>query len=238
MQVIKYETPREEFKNLQGPIVFLAGPTVRGNQQHLTSWRIEAVEEFRRQGFFGTLILPEFEDKTESDQYRYDLPSWEIAGMIIADCVMFWIPRTRELIGLTTNFELGFWLGVEDGEKKITYGRPDDSYRHKYQDIAWDLMRGENNYDYKTDTWKKKTFFNNLKALVEASIHVSEYIYTYGYNDTLILRRSDVLRQSKSKSFEEINMGDFKITLQTMNEMINIIFTEGGEFKYLKRRFI
>ncbi|HUU88481.1 MAG TPA: hypothetical protein VMX17_12115 [Candidatus Glassbacteria bacterium] len=35
------------------PSVFLAGPTVRGNQPHLISWRFEAIEQFRKQDFSG-----------------------------------------------------------------------------------------------------------------------------------------------------------------------------------------
>lgn len=235
MKVIKYETPREEFKNLQGPVVFLAGPTVRGNQQHLTSWRIEAVEEFRRQGFFGTLILPEFEDRTESDQFRYDLPTWEFAGMDAANCVMFWIPRTRELIGLTTNFELGVWLGRHDYHAKITYGRPDDAYRHMYQDIMWDSLRNEKNYDHVTNTWKTKTFHNNLPDLVAQSIRIAERGFCV-YNNALILTREDLNPYSKSKPFELVGLVDLKISIQDMSCYREIIFTQSNEFKYLKRR--
>ena len=80
MNVLRYETPETEFQNYTDkPIIFLAGPTVRGNQPHLTSWRFAAIEEFKNQGFDGTLIVPEFTSKFESDQYRYDIPEWEFA---------------------------------------------------------------------------------------------------------------------------------------------------------------
>ena len=64
MNVLRYETSEKEFENYTDkPIIFLAGPTVRGNQPHLTSWRFAAIEEFKKQGFDGTLIVPEFTDK-------------------------------------------------------------------------------------------------------------------------------------------------------------------------------
>jgi hypothetical protein len=135
MNVFRYETPSSEFERSDIPVVFLAGPTVRGNQQHLQpSWRFDAIEKFRSRGFAGTLIVPEFADCAASDKDRTDLPIWEYAGLKLADCIMFWVPRTRELIGLTTNFELGYWLRERC---KVVYGRPDDAYRIDYLDILW-----------------------------------------------------------------------------------------------------
>jgi len=117
------------------PSVFLAGPTVRGNQPHLISWRFEAIERFRKQGFSGNLIIPEFSNKYESDQVRYDIPQWEFEGLIKSNVIMFWIPRTRELIGLTTNHEFGYWTARD--RDKVVYGRPNDAYRISYMDIMW-----------------------------------------------------------------------------------------------------
>jgi len=131
---IRYETKMADV-DFNLPTVFLAGPTVRGNQQHLTSWRPEAVELFRKKQFGGNLIIPEFTNKTESDKYRYDLPRWEFHGLRMSHTNMFWIPRTRELIGLTTNHEHGYWMAKN--RSKVVYGRPDDAYRMMYLDIMW-----------------------------------------------------------------------------------------------------
>lgn len=134
MNEIRYETPIADVDwNL--PSVFLAGPTVRGNQPHLTSWRFAAADLFDEKGFEGNLIIPEFRNSFESDKYRYDIPQWEFAGLQKCHVIMFWIPRTRELIGLTTNHEHGYWLGRD--RSKIVYGRPDDAYRMTYLDIMW-----------------------------------------------------------------------------------------------------
>lgn len=163
MKIIKYETPIFDLPKEFGsePIVFLAGPTVRGNQRHLTSWRRDAEAEFERQGFKGVLISPEFEDKTESDQYRYDIPQWEFFGLKYCDVIMFWVARTRELIGLTTNFELGYWIAKEPS--KIVYGRPHDAYRVKYSDIMWDRLVNASNPT-------NRPIFNELKDTVSEVI--------------------------------------------------------------------
>lgn len=134
MNIIKYDTLNEEI-DYSIPTIFLAGPTVRGNQPHLKSWRIEAVKVFEDKGFNGNLILPEFPDISESDQARYDLPIWEFSCMRNSHVIMFWVPRTKELIGLTTNYELGFWTAHD--RFKVIYGRPNDAYRTEYLDIMW-----------------------------------------------------------------------------------------------------
>lgn len=134
MREIRYETLVEDI-DLRKQTVFLAGPTVRGNQPHLTSWRFEAARLFREEGFEGNLIIPEFTDRKESDQFRYDIPQWEFFGLTNAHAIMFWIPRTRELIGLTTNHELGYWMARDRG--KVIYGRPNDAFRMTYCDIMW-----------------------------------------------------------------------------------------------------
>jgi hypothetical protein len=82
---IRYETPTEDI-DTQLQTVFLAGPTVRGNQPQLTSVRLFAVRLFKRFNFHGNLIIPEFTNPTESDQFRYDIHhcrytgGWEIMG--------------------------------------------------------------------------------------------------------------------------------------------------------------
>ena len=134
MREIRYETPIENV-DFNVKTVFLAGPTVRGNQSHLTSWRTEAVEIFKRNNYVGNLIIPEFTDRFESDQFRYDIPVWEYNGLQKSHVIMFWIPRTRDLIGLTTNHEHGYWMALR--REKVIYGRPNDAYRMSYLDIMW-----------------------------------------------------------------------------------------------------
>jgi len=132
----RYETPVETVKNVTGKVIFLAGPTVRGNQLHLQpSWRYKAEEIFQKSNFDGTIIIPEFTSNTESDKGKFDIPLWENEGLKRADCILFWIARTRELIALTTNFEFGYWIAKD--REKLVYGRPNDAYRIAYGDIMW-----------------------------------------------------------------------------------------------------
>lgn len=133
-KITLYETLETDI-DFSMPSVFLAGPTVRGNQPHLKSWRVEAINVFKSKGFNGNLIIPEFGSATESDQFRYDVPVWEFFGLRNCSCIMFWVPRTKELIGLTTNHEHGYWMGRE--REKMVYGRPNDAYRVSYLDIMW-----------------------------------------------------------------------------------------------------
>jgi len=169
MNIINYETFAEDI-DYSIPSIFLAGPTVRGHQTHLASWRIEAWELFKKNGFEGNLILPEFSNKTESDEVRYDIPKWEFIGLKNCHCIMFWVPRTRELIGLTTNHEHGYWMG-RDREKMI-YGRPRDAYRMSYLDIMWVE-------DYK-DRYGKNSgapIYTTLEKTVNASIVKADEIF-------------------------------------------------------------
>ena len=158
----RYEETQEMIGSITRPTIFLAGPTVRGHQTHLTSWRFEAIEEFKRQGFEGDLIIPEFTSKTESDKGREDIPMWEFNGLKKADCIMFWIPRTRELIALTTNMEFGYWQGREP--QKIVYGRPDDAYRIGYLDIMWKAV-AEETQDYNGNIYN--TLEDTVKGCIE-----------------------------------------------------------------------
>lgn len=159
-KVIRYDDKsKEEISKLGGPVVFLAGPTVRGHQQHLQpSWRFECIEEFDRQGYNGSLIIPEFNSLTESDKGKEWLPLWEYEGLKTAGAILFWIPRTRELIGLTTNWEFGYWMGRN--RDKVIYGRPDDAYRIDYLDIMWEAVWETN----------PPPIHNTLKGCVEECI--------------------------------------------------------------------
>lgn len=161
MEVLRYDVPIDLVNKAKKPIIFLAGPTVRGNQQHLTSWRFEAIEIFKSLNFDGTLVVPEFIDKTESDKGRVELPIWEDNGLTQADCILFWLPRTRELIGLNTNSEHGYWLAKNP--QKLVYGRPDDAFRIQYNDIMWNKVF--------SDFGIIEPIYNNLEDTIKASIN-------------------------------------------------------------------
>lgn len=165
MDVLRYETPQDDLGNFASPRIFLAGPTVRGHQQHLQpSWRFAAIDEFKERGFQGSLIIPEFLNKSESDKGRADIPIWEYEGLKVADCILFWISRTKELIGLTTNFELGYWMRWRE---KLVYGRPDDAYRIGYLDIIWKKDHDE----YQVGS---REIHSTLASTISAALNVTD----------------------------------------------------------------
>ena len=170
--VLKYETSPDMIKylyNSEKPIIFLAGCTVRGNQTHLTSWRFAAIEEYNKQGFDGYLIVPEFTSKTESDKGKVELPIWEFTGLKVCDVIMFWIPRTKELIGLTTAQEIGYWMARK--RAKVVYGRPNDAYRIQYGDIMWRADADDRNLGC-------TEIYSDLESTIRESISMATYFKT------------------------------------------------------------
>ncbi|MFA5311681.1 MAG: nucleoside 2-deoxyribosyltransferase domain-containing protein [Methanomassiliicoccales archaeon] len=169
MNIITYETPCNAI-DLKQPTIFLAGPTVRGNQYHLLpSWRDEAIKLFQQANFHGNLIVPEFLKTTISDKYRYDLPEWEFFGLSNCHVILFWIPRTKELIGLTTNYEIGYWTARD--RKKIVYGRPDNAYRIQYLDVMWYADGKQQNHEE-----QNYPIYNTLPKTVVASLQLTKNI--------------------------------------------------------------
>lgn len=116
-----------ELIHLEGPSIFLAGPTPRS--QNVSSWRPAAVQEFESQGFGGTLLLPE--DRSGVFNCTYDAQvEWEEAGLSASSCIMFWVPRSfPDMPAFTTNDEWGSWK--KSG--KVTWGAPQEAEKVSYQ---------------------------------------------------------------------------------------------------------
>ena len=162
MQIYKYETSMGKI-DFSISTCFLAGPSVRKDQPHLKSWRPDAVNIFRKYGFDGNIIIPEFSGPIESATHNFGLPLWEFEGLKRSDVILFWIPRTEEMIGLTTNYELGYWTAMD--RNKVVYGRPDSAYRMSYCDTMWvedSKSRGQNDIEC--------PIYNVLEQAVIASI--------------------------------------------------------------------
>lgn len=140
MKTFHYE---DELKEKKKSRIFLAGPTVRGPEQaDLVSWRKEALELFHSANFDGELVIPEFRmPRWEMNLTTHYILTWEYHGLCSSDVIMFWIPRTERLIGLTTNHELGFWCARKPS--KVVYGRPDDAVAIRYTDFMWKVVNDE-----------------------------------------------------------------------------------------------
>ena len=117
-----------ELLDVRGVSVFLAGPTPRSPE--VVSWRPKAILEFEKQGFSGTLLVPE--DRSGVFKSSYDEQvEWEEAGLHLSTCIMFWVPRDlKTLPGLTTNDEWGQWKR----SGKVTWGAPPEAEKVSYQE--------------------------------------------------------------------------------------------------------
>lgn len=113
-------------------MIFLAGPTPR--DKNVASWRGQALEELARQGYTGTVFVPEtregtFNDWGHDDVYR-DQVEWEEAALNRSDCILFWIPRDMAIMpGMTTNTEWGVW----HDSGRVVLGTPRGAHAVKYQ---------------------------------------------------------------------------------------------------------
>ena len=115
------------------PSIFLAGPTPRSN--NIESWRKEAIKILEQLEFDGIVYIPECNFSSTTFDYNKQV-SWEWEAMENADIIAFWIPRSKELPGFTTNVEFGYW--VAKNKFKVYYGRPDNAIKNEYLDKLYD----------------------------------------------------------------------------------------------------
>lgn len=127
MQIIYAQQP---FPNKVIKSIFLAGPTPRTND--IISWRKEALKILEKLNYDGTVFVPEASDSKFYDNYNNQV-EWEHEGLQKCDCIVFWIPRSVNLPGFTTNIELG--LFYKSG--KVVFGFPNDTpHTHYIDNIA------------------------------------------------------------------------------------------------------
>lgn len=95
---------------IEGPSLFLAGPTPR--DPIVPSWRREALAVLENLGFSGTVLVPERHNWETAFEYL-DQVEWEYAGLEQVTVIVFWIPRDLTLLpGFTTNVEFGRYVGT------------------------------------------------------------------------------------------------------------------------------
>lgn len=111
---------------IEGPSVFLAGPTPRNAQTQ--SWRPAFINDLIAAGFRGTVLTPEI--RVYEEGYDYDKQvEWENEGLNKADIIVFWVPRElKEMPGFTTNIEFGEWM--KSG--KVILGYPKEAVKMNY----------------------------------------------------------------------------------------------------------
>jgi 8-oxo-dGTP pyrophosphatase MutT (NUDIX family) len=117
---------REDLPASVTQTIFLAGPTPRSPA--VKSWRPAVIAELERQGFAGTVFVPEPRGGAWASAYE-DQIVWEEASLHAADCILFWVPRDMETLpGLTTNVEWGTWAS----SGKVVLSAPPGAAHVKY----------------------------------------------------------------------------------------------------------
>lgn len=107
--------------------IFLAGPSPRGEVADWNgTWRSEAVAILRRAGFDGHVFIP----LPFAGQDYEETTAWEEHFLDLADQIVFWVPRSEELPGFTTNVEFGEWM--KSG--KVNLGYPAGTCKMRFLD--------------------------------------------------------------------------------------------------------
>ena len=134
--------------------IFLAGPCPR--KDYHDDWRYEAFDLLEKIGFKGTVITPTNENyqKIAGTDALSQQTWWEHTAMSTASAIVFWIPRSKEHPGFTTNIEFGEWFK----KPNTFFGWPKDAEHNNYLGIRLE----ENGKKFET------TLFKTLKNAVDA----------------------------------------------------------------------
>ena len=129
--------------------VFLAGPSPRDDK--IKSWRIRAIELFKKYEFDGSLFIPERKNWKAKFNYE-DQIEWELQGLEWCETHMFWVPRDLKIMpAFTTNVEFGM---IVPNKRNVFYGRPDDAPKNTYLDFLY-------------KRYHKKQIYDNLEKMIK-----------------------------------------------------------------------
>lgn len=107
--------------------IFLAGPSPRDPAQ--PNWRPEALAALEAMGYDGVVFVPLPRSGDWSHGYDTQV-EWELAHLNMADVVLFWVPRSKDLPALTTNVEFGAYFDTG----KAILGYPKEATQMRYLD--------------------------------------------------------------------------------------------------------
>ena len=166
--------------------IFLAGPVPR---TQTISWRAEAEQYLRNQGYNGTIYNPEVSTANYENYYNEQF-AWEHKMLDKSDIIVFWIPRkikNQEALGLTTNIEFGLYAK----SNKLIVGFPKNADEVQYIEkcceendipcyntleevldkaisMAKNKMRSETECDIPLFIWENEQFQNWYQTQLEA----------------------------------------------------------------------
>ena len=139
-------TSLDDIKNA----IFLAGPCPRKNYDVEDKWRKEAIDILKEIGFEGCVLnptnknYPKMKDITKQTE-------WEEEAMKKASAIVFWLPRSEEHPGFTSNIEIGYWVD----KPGVYIGFPDE-----------DKDKNSNPYIEVKAKQNKKKIYKTLKDMI------------------------------------------------------------------------
>lgn len=127
------------------PSIFLAGPSLRPDQfnlAELSRWRNNFVSILAESDLpflkEVNIIIPEYRDEKQPSDWTYSRQvSWEMEQMKKATIIGFWIQRTTETPGFTTNIEFGEYMN----SGKIVVGFPENTLKNEYIEERLNQMK-------------------------------------------------------------------------------------------------
>lgn len=193
--------------------IFLAGPSPRTDDVY--DWRNDALEILNELGYTGTVFIPiprnTFYKKEKNNKWTYyDQIEWECTCRNIADAVLYWIPRTSKLPGLTTNIEFG--EDLKSG--KIIYGRPSNAMSCRYLDVR------AQEQNIKINETLEQTLITTLDFLNEGSLREGKEIYV----PLLIWKTPQFQNWYKNLKAAGNKLDYFKVTSVTLVSSKKLVF--------------
>ena len=207
--------------------IFLAGPTIRKEQQEelkMDGWRKEAILILEELGFDGIVYVPEFssmKDFVDKDEQF----EWEWEALHASDVVVFWVPRIfPDLPAMTTNVEFGFYI---NNGQTVLYGRPDDSYKNGYLDRLYNKVLN-------------KVPQNNLRDLLKEAVELLDKkercMKLYVKESSWSGWTEDYVPKIKNHVFELDSKEDNIVKMEKIYENGGYIDRPGFSFKIKKVR--
>lgn len=128
-KVLKPKKNKNEFNKILNTknAIFLAGPCPRGNDEW--DWRNDAFDYLNKKDFDGVVITPtnKFYDEDNKDELATQT-YWEHEAMCKSSAIVFWIDRSEEHPGYTTNIEFGEWFE----NPRAIIGMPTKAIKNNY----------------------------------------------------------------------------------------------------------
>ena len=201
--------------------IFLAGPCPRKASE--PDWREEAFDILATLCFSGIVLNPTNRYYDENNPKERELQvAWELEAMMRASAVVFWLPRSEQSPGFTSNVEVGYWIG----KKGVFIGMLDD------------CMQNANAYIKTRTEMSGQDVYNTLNDLLAATVRDlhrgTETFFTsdthFGQERTMNLSRRPF---SSVKEMDLTIISNWNKTVR-MSDVVYHLGDFGADASYLK----